>query len=137
MKSIVLFSLVVFPCLVKGQHGHAASGYSPIATKIVLQQLLSDSGLENREIKMMIVDFPPKSGSGAHRHPCPTFGYMLEGEIESVFEGKTYVYKQGDSFFEFTNGLHSLSRNNHPTKPAKLLVFFVGENDKPVTVPEK
>ena len=140
MKPIFILSFlcIASTTIVNGQH-HAdpSADQGPVKSKIILQQLLADSGLENREIKMLIVDFPPKSGSQAHRHPCPTFGYVLEGEIESIFEGKTYLYKKGDSFYEVTNGLHSGSRNNHPSQPAKLLVFFVGEKDKPTTIPEK
>ena len=86
---------------------------------------------------MLIVEFPPNGLSEAHRHPCPTFGYVLEGEIESVFEGQTHLYRSGDSFYEATNGLHSMARSAHPTKPAKLLVFFLGEKGKPTYLPEK
>ncbi len=140
MKSIFVLSLscLLSVNLIFAQHHTDPSvGQDAVTFKVILQQLLTKSGLENKEIKMLIVDFPPKSASAPHRHPCPTFGYVLEGEIESVFEGKTYLYKKGDSFYEVTNGLHSSSRNNHPSRPAKLLVFFVGEKDKPNTVAEK
>jgi quercetin dioxygenase-like cupin family protein len=56
--------------------------------------------IKSKAVEMMIVDFPPRSASPAHRHPCPTFGYLISGEIVSVFEGKTYHYKAGDSFYE-------------------------------------
>ena len=62
---------------------------------------------------------------------------MLEGEIESVFEGKTYLYKKGDSFYETTNGLHAVARNPDSTKPARLLVFFIADKDQETSVPEK
>ncbi|QHV93663.1 cupin domain-containing protein [Spirosoma endbachense] len=142
MKSILLFTIAL--CLyapgnlLAQQHAHTTStGNSEVSFAIIRQQILADKGLENREVKLLIVDFPPNSTSTAHRHPCPTFGYVLEGEIESVFEGKTYLYKKGDSFYEETNGLHSSARNNHPTAPAKLLVFFLAEKGKPTSVPEK
>ena len=137
MKLLRFFVPLIFATAAYGQHHPSAEGYSPVTTKILLQQVLADSGLQNREIKMMIVDFPPNGGSAPHRHPCPTFGYVLEGEIESVFEGKTYHYTKGDYFYEVTNGLHSASRNNHPTQAARLLVFFVGEKGKPTSILEK
>lgn len=121
----------------RAQHHTPASAASSVEVKNILQQLLNDPGLEGREVKMLIVDYPPGSASEAHRHPCPTFGYVLEGEIESVFEGKAHRYKKGDSFYEFTNGLHNSARNTHPTEPAKLLVFFIAEKDKPTYIPEK
>ena len=79
------------------------------------------------------MNFPPGSTSPAHRHPCPTFGYLLEGELESVFEGKHHIYKQGDCFYEKTNGLHAVTRNNDPNKTAKLLVLFIAEKNKPTS----
>jgi quercetin dioxygenase-like cupin family protein len=118
------------------QHHTPAAGASTVVTNI-LQQVLNDPGLEGREVKMLIVDYPPGSITPAHRHPCPTFGYVLEGEIESTFEGKARLYKKGDSFYEFTNGVHNSARNTHPTEPAKLLVFFIAEKDKPTYIPEK
>lgn len=108
--------------------------YKSTASAIILQKLINEQGIKNREIKMLIVDFPPKSASPAHRHPCPTFGYILEGEIESEFEGVTHLYKKGDSFYEPTNGLHRVARNISPSNPARLLVFFIAEKDKPTSV---
>ena len=140
MRSL-FFTLVIlsFSALseLHAQHHTPTTGASSTVVTNILQQLLNDPGLEGREVKMLIVDYPPGSTSPAHRHPCPTFGYVLEGEIESTFEGKAHRYKKGDSFYEFTNGLHNAARNTHPTKPAKLLVFFIAEKDKPTYIPEK
>jgi len=72
-----------------------------------------------------------------YRHPTPTFGYALEGELESTFDGKVYHYKAGDAFYETPNGLHSGTRNMSKDKPAKLLAFFVGDKGTPFLVPEK
>ncbi|MBT1700783.1 cupin domain-containing protein [Fulvivirgaceae bacterium PWU4] len=139
MRSL-FFSLVILSFAAQGelhaQHHAPAAGSSTVVTNI-LQQVLNDPGLAGREVKMLIVDYPPGSTTPAHRHPCPTFGYVLEGEIESTFEGKARLYKKGDSFYEFTNGLHNSARNPHPTEPAKLLVFFIAEKDKPTYLPEK
>ncbi|GAB3942678.1 cupin domain-containing protein [Spirosoma harenae] len=141
MKHPLLLSLI-FISLVStklfAQHVHpATSGATPPTYATILQQAFTEQDLANREVKMLIVDYPPNSASAPHRHPCPTFGYILEGEIESTFEGKTRQYKKGDTFYEFANGLHSSAKNNHPTQPAKLLVFFLAEKGKPTSIPEK
>lgn len=96
-----------------------------ITSNTILKQLLNEPGIKNKEAQMEVVNFPPGSTSAPHRHPCPTFGYVLEGEIESVFEGVRHVYKKGDSFYEKPFGLHSVTRNNDPKKTAKLLVLFL------------
>ena len=101
---------------------------------IILNQLLAGKGFTNKAVQMMVVDFPPLSRSPSHRHPCPTFGYVISGEIVSVFEGKTYHYKAGESFYETPNGLHSDARNDSKTEPAKLLVIYVKDTDKPAMV---
>ncbi len=115
-----------------------AQEHRPSAGKItessLLKQFINERGITNREVQMEVVNFPPGSSSPAHRHPCPTFGYVLEGELESVFEGKHHIYKQGDSFYENSNGLHAVTRNNDPAKTAKLLVFFIAEKNKPTTI---
>jgi quercetin dioxygenase-like cupin family protein len=114
------------------QH-HSAKG--PSVNSILTQQL--PDTLKDREVKMLIVTYAPGSISAAHRHPCPTFGYILEGELESEFEGKLYHYRKGDSFYEHANGLHRLARNPHPSDTTKLLVFFIAERNKPTSIPEK
>lgn len=139
MRSLCLTLIIVSisaQAELRAQHHTPAAG-SPTVVTNILQQVLNEPGLEGREVKMLIVDYPPGSITPAHRHPCPTFGYVLEGEIESTFEGKAHLYKKGDSFYEFTNGLHNSARNPHPTVPAKLLVFFIAEKDKTTYIPEK
>ena|ERR1700754_3733022 len=105
--------------------------------RVILKQLIQTSGLKEQEVKMVIVDFAPGEDIAAHRHPIPTFGYVVEGELESTFEGKVYRYKAGDAFYERPNGLHARTRNMSKDKPAKLVAFFVGDKEKPFIVPEK
>jgi len=124
---------------VQAQHSAAAAqeGYAQVARTAIMKQFINEPGIENKDVTMMIVDFPPKSASPAHIHPGPTFGYILEGEVQSVFAGKTYHYKKGDPFYEFANGEHTDVRNTDPLKPAKLLVFYIADKDKPTSVPIK
>jgi len=86
---------------------------------------------------MIVVTFAPGEVSTPHRHPNPTFGYVLEGDLESTFDGHVYHYKAGDAFYERPNGLHSGTRNMSKDKPAKLLAFVVGDKGKPVLIPVK
>jgi quercetin dioxygenase-like cupin family protein len=111
---------------------HPAS--APITDTMILKVLVNTPGISNKDVQMEVVTFSPGSSSSAHRHPCPTFGYLLEGEIESVFEGAHHVYKKGDSFYEKPYGLHSVTRNNDPSKPARLLVFYLSDPSKPTSI---
>ena len=104
-----------------------------ISDTTILKQLLNGQGINNK-VQMEIVTFAPGSVSSPHRHPCPTFGYLLQGELESIFEGVRHIYKAGDSFYEKPDGLHSLTRNNSKSESAKLLVFFINDPSKPNSV---
>lgn len=133
---IILTFCAAFTLSARAQHsGNAHANGTP--PRVILKQLIQSSGLKEQEVKMVIVDFVPGEDLGAHRHPIPTFGYVLEGELESTFDGKVYRYKAGDAFYERPNGLHARTRNMSKDKPAKLIAFFVGDREKPFIVPEK
>ncbi|HZY37183.1 MAG TPA: cupin domain-containing protein [Mucilaginibacter sp.] len=137
--SVIVLLLVCFTTNVNAQavQHRAKVKAGNITEKYLLQQFLNENGITNKEVQIEVVTFPPGSASPAHRHPCPTFGYVLEGEIESVFEGRQHLFKQGDAFYEKTNGLHSVTRNKDPKSPARLLVFFINEPKKPNSVSVK
>ena len=137
-KSTIILSVLCVACIVnaKAQHG-GHSEVTDVPPSVILTQLIETSGLKEQEVKVVIVHFAPGEVSTAHRHPIPTFGYVLEGELESTFDGKVYHYKAGDAFYERPNGLHSGTRNMSKDKPAKLVAFFVGDKGKPFLVPEK
>ena len=125
-KTVIIASLLITPALnLRAQQ---------IKDTTILKQLLNGQGINNKEVQMEIVTFLPGSVSSPHKHPCPTFGYLLQGELESVFEGVKHIYKAGDSFYEKPNGLHSLTRNNSKSAPAKLLVFFINAPSKPNSI---
>ncbi len=130
MKAIFKWVITAGLLVTSGLSVHAQQ----ISDSTILKQLLNGQGIHNKEVQMEIVTFAPGSVSSPHRHPCPTFGYLLQGELESVFEGVKHVYKAGDSFYENPNGLHSLTRNNSKSEPAKLLVFFINDPSKPNSI---
>lgn len=133
MKHLLSILFLTVSISLVAQHHQESTPASAISAKVILNQVLP-AELKNQEVVMMVVEFPPGNVGAAHRHPGQTFGYLLEGELESVFEGKTYNYKQGDSFYEFPNGLHNSTRNPSSTVTAKLLVFFVNEKGTPTSV---
>jgi quercetin dioxygenase-like cupin family protein len=137
-KSAIIFSIlcIAFTINVKAQHS-GKSNVTEVPPRVILTQLIESSGLKEQEVKIVIVNFAPGEASTAHRHPIPTFGYVLEGELESTFDGKVYHYKAGDAFYEKPNGLHAGTRNMSKDKPAKLVAFFVGDKGAPFLVPEK
>jgi len=140
MKKFV-FSLTVlftaFAIQTKAQHeGHAGAEVQAYPPKVLFTKQLP-AGLKKEVVEVVQVRIAPGEVAKAHRHPMATIGYVLEGSIESTFEGVKTVYKQGEVFWEEPGGLHSMTRNLSKTKEAKLLVFFVGATGSPVLIPEK
>lgn len=141
MMKKITFNLLVCSVLLsfmaKAQHISHTNDVTQIAPEVIFTKMLNTPEIKNQEVKLVIVTFAPGEISGAHRHPIPTIVYVLEGEIETTFEGKVTRLKQGDTFWEDPNGLHTEAKNLSADKPAKLLVYFIGDKKKPFLIPEK
>ena len=96
------------------------------------------AGIAGKEGTVLTVEYPPGLSSAAHRHNANTFVYVLEGSVVmQVKGGKEVTLGPGQTFYESPDDIHSVSKNASPTKPAKILVFFVKEKGAPATVPAK
>ncbi len=77
------------------------------------------------EITGMLVTIAPGSETGWHLHPVPSFGVLLEGELEvRLKNGDVRRIKSGEALAEVVNTLHN-GRNVGST-PVKLVVFYAG-----------
>lgn len=84
------------------------------------------------------ITFPPGATSTKHRHPGPTFVYVLQGAVEIALEGAApKVYRAGDSFYEEPHQLHVSTRNVSETEPAKILAYQLSHKGEALTTPEK
>ena len=140
MKKFV-FSLTVlltaFALSTAAQHQeHAGKEVTVYPPKVLFTKQLP-ANLVKDAVEVVLVRFAPGEVSRGHRHPMATIGYVLEGSIESTFEGVKKVYKQGDVFWEEPGRLHNQTRNLSKTREAKLVAFFVGAAGSPILIPEK
>ena len=138
MKPILIAFISMISGLAFGQHqgGQHQEGHNQaLAPELLFQKTLDIPGLENKEVRMAIVTYQPGEISPAHRHPVALFIYVLEGEIETTYEGKVTKLKKGDVFYEHPDGLHNGTKNL-TKKPAKLLIYFLGDPGKPFVVLE-
>jgi len=103
----------------------------------LLTQPLAD--LPGREVRMSLLDRPPRASSPPHRHPGHhTFGYVLEGTYEfAVDGGAPKTLKAGEVFYEPPGAVHSVSRNPSQDQRTKIVVFMVADQKNPSTVAEK
>ncbi|WP_250479229.1 MULTISPECIES: cupin domain-containing protein [unclassified Caballeronia] len=99
------------------------------------------ANVPGKSLTAVVVDYPPRAASSAHRHADSAFiyAYVVSGEVESqVDDGQKRVYHAGESFFEEPGAVHRISRNASTTKPAKLLAVFIADsNAQALTTPIK
>ena len=87
------------------------------------------------EITGMIIEIAPGGETGWHLHPAPSFGMVLQGEIEVRLEdGRTKRIKEGAALAEVMNVLHN--GRNPGLVPAKLIVFYAGTVGQKLSVKE-
>jgi len=85
---------------------------------------------EKPEIESVLVEMVPGGQSGRHRHPVPTYGYVIEGTLTvEMDDGSRHTYQAGQGFLEGTNRWHN-ARNLGST-PMKLLTVYLGVKGKP------
>lgn len=81
----------------------------------------------------MVVEIAPGGETGWHMHPVPSFGMVLEGELEvELKSGETLLLKAGEAAAETVNVLHN--GRNTGTVPVKLVVFYAGNTEDKLTI---
>lgn len=107
-----------------------------IVTPLSCSPLASVPG---KSVTTALVEFPPGAFSGPHRHPGEVTAVVLEGVVRSRLDnGAAITFAAGQTWFEPPRTLHNFAENPDPAKPAKLLSFFVADNNcGPLVIPEK
>lgn len=91
-----------------------------------------------KESEMIIVEYPPGAVDPVHRHNAHAFVYVLEGTIVMQLKGqKEVTLKQGQTYYEGPDDVHTVGKNASTTEPAKFVVFFLKNKGAPILVPEK
>lgn len=107
-----------------------------IGIHTLMQEALAE--MPSPEVTVLTLTVAPGGSSQPHKHTGPVFAYLLEGEIENqVDPDPPRKYKSGEYFYEPPMHVHRALRNLSSTKPAKLLIFQVGEKGKQFTVSAK
>jgi len=113
-------------------HAHGADAGAKV-TPLMRQPLADHPGKDG---VLAMVEFAPGHVDAAHRHPGHVFVYVLEGTVEMQVEGgELHTLKPGDTFYENPKDTHPVGRNVSKTEPAKLLVFFVTDQNTPLVLP--
>ncbi|WP_432214423.1 cupin domain-containing protein [Pseudomonas mosselii] len=111
-----------------------AHGEKPDQVKILQEQLPTNA--PGKKAVMLTVSYAPGQASPAHQHPGAVMAYVLEGTVTSKLNDEPEkTYKAGEFWYEAPGTVHSVSRNASKSAPAKLLVWSLVEEGKPVTEP--
>lgn len=69
-----------------------------------------------------------------HRHPMPTFGYVIEGEIVVDYGPKgSRTFRKGDTLMEAMSVAHR--GRNTSAKPVRVLAVSIGSRGQPLSRP--
>ena len=100
----------------------------------LMQQALAD--LAGKEAMMLTVEFAPGFADQPHRHDAHVFVYVLEGKVEFQVKGSpARTLGPGDTFYENPKDIHTVGRNLSDTKPAKILVVLIKNQNAPPVLP--
>jgi len=102
---------------------------------ILLSKELPGLKGEHLHATLLEVRYGPGEASKPHSHPCPVFGYVVEGSVRMRVEGEPEaIYNTGQTFYEAANGVHAVSANASNEEPAKFVAWLVCDHETPLSV---
>ncbi len=103
---------------------------------VLISEALSD--VPGYSLTAVLVTYTPGGKSPRHHHAGSVYAYVVSGSIRSQNSatGPMKVYGAGESFFEPSGSVHSISENASATQPASLLAVFMAPSGATLTVPE-
>ncbi len=91
------------------------------------------AGVEGKEVIIKHFSLPPGFVGGKHFHPGPVFVYVLEGEISIETDAGIETISAGQVYREELRQT-MLGKNLSTTDAAKIVVFQVGDEGKPMMI---
>jgi quercetin dioxygenase-like cupin family protein len=125
----LMFSIVIMLACISETYALEESASIKASTILKTETSWDGKPLEypsgKAEITGMLVEIAPSGETGWHLHAAPSFGMILEGELEVQLKtGEIKHLKSGEALAEVVNTLHN--GRNVGTVPVKLVVFYAG-----------
>ena len=98
---------------------------------------LPNLSMDDWEVTISHVDFPPGRVGSAHRHAGFVLAYVLKGAVMTKIsdQGPAKIYNVGEMFFEPPGSIHEESGNPSQTEPAQLLAMIFAKKGSTLTTP--
>jgi quercetin dioxygenase-like cupin family protein len=110
-----------------------AQAPAPAFKRTVLQTV--DMSIAGKEAVTAKAELPGGVGSGLHTHPGEEIGYMLEGSVTLLMDGKSRVVKAGEAFAIPAGKVHSATNDGKTN--ATIVSTYIVEKGKPLATPVK
>ncbi len=138
VRSTVLWSLasaMASALVVVGIQVAWSAGQESPKLEVLLGQELPD--MEERDMTLIYLEYPPGTGTDAHRHPAHTVVYVISGQVESSLDdSEPVIYGAGESWYESPMQLHATFRNPSDSETFKGIAVMVRDTSKPITIME-
>jgi quercetin dioxygenase-like cupin family protein len=136
-------SLAFFAELVTANHVAAAQAQTsptsapPTPRPPVFKHDLPNLTMDDWEVTVSYVDYPPGRVGAAHHHAGFVLAYVLEGAVIAKIsgQGEEKTYATGQMFYEQPGATHEVSKNASQTQPAKLLAMIFAKKGATLTTP--
>jgi quercetin dioxygenase-like cupin family protein len=105
----------------------------------VFKHDLPNLTLDDWEVTVSHVDYPPGRVGAVHHHAGFVLAYVLEGTVITKIsgQGEETTYTVGQMFYEQPGATHEVSKNASQTQPAKLLAMIFAKKGSTLTTPGK
>ncbi len=115
----------------------AAQQPAAVARPPVFKHDLPNLNMNDWEVTVSQVDYPPGRVGAVHHHAGFVLAYVLEGAIVAKIsgQGEEKTYRVGEMFYEPPGATHEVSKNASQTQPAKLLAMIFAKKGSTLTNP--
>src|SRR5262245_48266907 len=130
-------AVAVFAGLIAAAQDAEAQTPPPAAPRTPIKFDLPNLAMDDWEVTISHVDFPPGRMGSAHKHAGFVLAYVLKGEVMTRIsdQGPSKIYKAGEMFFEPPGSVHEESGNPSKTEPAQLLAMIFAKKGATLTTP--
>jgi quercetin dioxygenase-like cupin family protein len=110
---------------------------APAPRPPVFKHALPNVSLDDWEVTVSHVDYPPGRVGAMHHHAGFVLAYVLEGTVIAKIsgQGEEKTYTTGQMFYEPPGATHEVSKNASQTEPAKLLAMIFAKKGSTLTTP--
>ena len=138
LASFALFADMLASAGDAAAQAQTAPGAPPAAPRPpVFKHDLPNITMDDWEVTVSYVDYPPGRVGAAHKHPGFVLAYVLEGAVVAKISGQgdEKTYTVGQMFYEQPGATHEVSKNASQTEPARLLAMIFAKKGSTLTTP--